>query len=102
MQLALQGDVDAQLDQAHQWDDSPLPAALRTRLKRAWQQVGFLTAHIQTLEAERRALLRRREDPVIAQVRQLFTLRGIGVNSAWLYVMEFSHSTDFSAYVSRE
>ena len=89
VQLTLQGDVDAQLDQVHQWDGSPLPSALRTRLKRAWQQVGFLTAHIQTLEAERRALLRRREEPVIAQVRQLFTLRGIGVNSAWLYVMEF-------------
>jgi transposase len=84
-QLALQGDVEAQLDQVHQWDGSPLPSALRTRLKRAWQQVGFLTAHLQTLEAERRALLRRREDPVLDQVRQLFTLRGIGVNSAWLY-----------------
>jgi transposase len=95
VQLALQGDVEAQLDQAHQWDGSPLPAALRTRLKRAWQQVGFLTAHIQTLEAERRALLRHREDPGIAQVRQLVTLRGIGVNSAWLYVMEFFAWRDF-------
>ena len=93
--IALQGDVDTQLDQARQWDGSPLPSALRTRLKRAWQQVGFLTAHIQTLEAERRALLRRRTDPVIAQVRQLFTLRGIGVNSAWLYVMEFFAWRDF-------
>jgi transposase len=89
VQLALQGDVEAQLDQVHQWDGSPLPSALRTRLQRAWQQVGFLTAHIQTLEAERRALLRRRADPAIDQVRQLFMLRGIGVNSAWLYVMEF-------------
>jgi transposase len=95
VQLALQGDVEAQLDQVQQWDSSPLPSALRTRLKRAWQQVGFLTAHIQTLEAERRALLRRREDPVIAQVRQLFTLRGIGINSAWLYVMEFFAWRDF-------
>jgi transposase len=95
VQLVLQGDVDAHLDQACQWDGSPLPSALRTRLKRAWQQVGFLTAHIQTLEAERRALLRRRDDPVIAQVRQLFTLRGIGVNSAWLYVMEFFAWRDF-------
>ena len=95
VQLPLQGDVDAQLDQAQQWDGSPLPSALRTRLKRAWQQVGFLTAHIQTLEAERRALVRRREDPVIAQVRQLFTLRRIGVNSAWLYVMEFFAWRDF-------
>ena len=86
VQLTLQGDVDAQLDQVHPWDGSPLRSALRTRLKRAWQQVGFLTAHIPTLEAERRALLRRRAALVIAQVRQLFTLRGIGVNSAWLYV----------------
>jgi transposase len=95
VQLTWQGDVDAQLDQVQQWDGSPLPCALRTRLKRAWPQVGFLTVHIQTLEAERRALLRRREDPGIAQVRQLFTLRGIGVNSAWLYVMEFFAWRDF-------
>src|SRR5262249_17452087 len=74
VQLTLQGDVDAKLDQVQPWDGAPLPSALRTRLKRAWQQVGFLTAHIQTLEAERRALLRRREDPAVEQVRQLFTL----------------------------
>ena len=95
VQLALEGDVEAQLDQAHQWDRSPLPSALLSRLKRAWQQVSFLTAQIQTMEAKRRALLRHREDPVIAQVRQLFTLRGIGVNSAWLYVMEFFAWRDF-------
>jgi transposase len=43
VQLVLQGDVEAQLDQAHQWDGAPLPSALRRRLKRAWQQVAFLT-----------------------------------------------------------
>jgi transposase len=86
-QLALQGDGEAPLDQARPWDGSPLPSALRTRLKRAWQQVGLLTTPIQSLEAERRALWRRRDDPVIAQVRQLCTLRGIGVHSAWLSVM---------------
>jgi len=95
VQFVLQGDVDAQLDQLHQWDGSPLPPALLSRLKRAWQQVCFLTAHIQTLEAQRRAVLRRREDAVVDQVRQLFTLRGIGVNSAWLYVMEFFAWRDF-------
>jgi transposase len=95
VQLVLQGDVDAHLDQLHQWDGSPLPPALLSRLKRAWQQVCFLTAHIQTLEAQRWAVLRRREDAVVDQVRQLFTLRGIGVNSAWLYVMEFFAWRDF-------
>jgi transposase len=95
VQLALQGDVDAQLEQLRQWDGSPLPPALLSRLKRAWKQVCFLTTHIQTLEAQRRAVLRRREDAVIDQVRQLFTLRGIGINSAWLYVMEFFAWRDF-------
>ena len=79
----------------HQWDGASLPSALRTRLTRAWQQVSLLTAQIQTREAERRALLRRRDDPVIAQGRQLFTLRGIGVHSAWLYRMEFFAWRDF-------
>src|SRR5262245_43228990 len=35
VQLVLQGNVEAQLDQVHQWDGSPLPAALLRRLKRA-------------------------------------------------------------------
>src|SRR5262249_47197177 len=83
------GERHAQLAGARQWAAPPPPPPRRPRLKRAWQRVGFLTAHLQTLEAERWALLRRREDPVIAQVRQLFTLRGIGVKSAWLYVMAF-------------
>src|SRR5262249_31844335 len=75
VQLVLQGAVEAQLEQARQWDGAPLPPALLIRLQRAWQQVGLLTAHIQTLEAERRALLRHHEDPVSAQVHQLCTLR---------------------------
>lgn len=95
VQLVLKGDGEAQLDQVHQWDGSPLPSALLSRLKRAWQHVGFLTAQIQTLAAERRTFLQRRADPVIGQVRQLCTLRGIGVNSAWLYVMEFFAWRDF-------
>src|SRR5262252_7953629 len=89
VQLALHGDVEAQLEQVHQEDGSLLPPALRARLKRAWQQVCFLTAQITALEGERRAALHTRQEPVMEQVRQLLTLRGIGVNSAWLCVMEF-------------
>jgi transposase len=88
VRLALQGDMEAQLDQARQWDGSPLPAALRARLQREWQQVQFLTEQIVSLEAERRAVLRTSEEPAVEKVRQLATLRGIGVNSAWLFVME--------------
>jgi transposase len=44
---------------------------------------------IRALKRERRALLREVDDPAIAQVRQLHRLRGVGVDGAWLYVMEF-------------
>ena len=44
-QLVLQGHGEAQLDQGHQWDGSPLPAALLRRRKRAWQQGGAAHTH---------------------------------------------------------
>jgi transposase len=71
------------------WDGSPLPARLRARLEREWATVLAYRARIRALIAERRVLLRATEDPAIAQVHQLHTLVGIGIDSAWLYVMEF-------------
>jgi transposase len=88
LRIDLQGDVRAQLGQLKPWDGSPLPPALRARLGREWQKVCFLTEQIDA-EAERRELLRMSEEPVVEKVRQLNMLRGVGTNSAWLYVMEF-------------
>jgi transposase len=86
--LDLKEDVPAQLATRRQWDGSPLPAGLQARLAREWERVAFYTALIERLEAERRELLRHAEDPTIEKVRQLNLLKGIGTNSAWLYVME--------------
>ena len=41
------------------------------------------------LEAERRALMQTAEDAVTKKVQQRLTMKGIGVNSAWGFVMEF-------------
>jgi transposase len=81
-------DVPAQLSALRQWDGSPLPAGLRSRLSREWERVQFYTDLIERLEAARRELLRQVEDPMIEKVLQLNHLKGIGVNSAWLYTME--------------
>jgi len=86
--LDLKRDVPAQLAALRQWDGSPLPAGLAARLAREWERVALFTELIERLEAERRELLRAAKDPVVAKAVQLNTLRGIGVNSAWLYVME--------------
>jgi transposase len=89
IRLTRQGDVPAQVGQLQQWDGTPLPPALRARLAREWQKVGVLTEPIAALEAGRRRLLRTSKVPAVEKVRQLHMLRGIGLNSAWLYVMEF-------------
>ena len=70
VRLALQGNVEAELEQARQWDASPLPAALRARLKREWQQVQQLTEQIGRLEAERRVAWRTSAERGLEQVRQ--------------------------------
>ena len=44
---------------------------------------------IAALEAERRALLHSSQDASIEKVRQLMHLKGIGINGAWVLVMEF-------------
>jgi transposase len=89
MRLGWQGEVETQLEQVRQWDGAPLPAALCARLKREWQKVQGLPEQIGSLEAERRAAWRTSEEPVLEQVCQWATLRGIGSNRAWLFVMEF-------------
>jgi transposase len=86
--LDLKQDVPAELEALRLWDGSPLPPGLRARLVREWERVAFYTGLIERLEAERREILRRAQDPAVEQVRQLNGIRGIGTNSAWLYAME--------------
>ena len=95
--LATQGVLDVELEPGFEagldtlvlWDGLALPEQTRNRLKREWVKVQSLTRQMREVEAERRVLLRTSTDPAIEKVRQLQELCGIGINSAWLYVMEF-------------
>ncbi|MDP9201537.1 MAG: IS110 family transposase [Gemmatimonadota bacterium] len=87
--LARIQELPTHLARAHLWDGSPLPPLLCGRLEREWETVCGYTIRIRALKKERRQVLRATDDPAIAQVRQLNQLRGIGIDSAWLYVMEF-------------
>jgi transposase len=77
------------LDSVHLWDGSALPDALHTRLEREYQRIQWVNQQIQQLEKQQEELLRTSDHPSVAQVRQLLRLKGIGVSSAWLFVMEF-------------
>jgi transposase len=83
------GDFPQQLASLRLWDGSPLPPGLRHRLGQEWEHVTALAQRIAQLEAERRAVIQTAADAVTKKVQQLLTLKGIGTNSAWVFVMEF-------------
>jgi transposase len=87
--LAKLREFPTHLRTARRWDGTPLPPLLCARLEREWATVQAYTTRIRALKHERRTLLRVTDDPAIARVRQLNQLRGVGIDSAWLYVMEF-------------
>jgi transposase len=66
-----------------------MPPGLRRRVLRVYAHHQFLSEQIAEAEAERRARLQTSSDASMAQVRQLMLLKGIGINGAWLLVMEF-------------
>ena len=74
---------------AQLWDGPRLPPHGVARLTREWELVGLYTTRLRELRAARQVLLRTSDDAAIIQVRRLLQLRGVGPDSAWLYVMEF-------------
>ena len=77
------------LDEIRLWDGSGLPGRLRKRLEREYERMRLLKQQIGDLEKEREEVLCSSQEAAVEQIRQLLRLKGIGVNSAWLYVMEF-------------
>src|SRR5262249_29263663 len=78
-----------QLEALRLWDGAPLPPGLRRRVLRVYAHYTSLSEQIAEVEAERRAELQTSTDTHIDKVRQLMQLKGIGINGAWLLVMEF-------------
>ncbi len=77
------------LSKVRMWNGQPLPFNLCVRLEHEFERMELVNHHIGQLETQRRELIRTSDQPCIEQVRQLLRLRGIGFNSAWLFVMEF-------------
>jgi transposase len=84
-----------QLTKLRLWNGNDLPRALRSRLDRYARDYGYYTERIRELEAERRHIfseeLRKSgsQGTAVAKAVQLYTLKGVGINTAWLYSMEF-------------
>ena len=89
IRMTVGSDFVKKLTQVRLWDGSALPIGLRARLEREYVCLTFVDQQIKELETERRELIQSSNDPSVEQVRQLARLQGIGINSAWLFVMEF-------------
>ena len=87
--LEVRDDFPELVEHQRLWNGEPLPAGLQARLRCEYQRFQVVQQQIQALEAERRETIRHSTQPEAEQVRQLLRLRGIGINCAWLYVMEF-------------
>jgi transposase len=71
------------------WNDQPAPRELQQRLLREFERLQVINRQIRELDRQRVKQLRTESSPAIEQTRQLLSLRGIGLNSAWLYAHEF-------------
>jgi transposase len=85
--------IDAQfpelLAKLRTWDGQPVPPELQQRLVREHERWQLVDRQIKDQTNERARRIRTSKDKSVDKVRQLLRLRGIGPNSAWLYVMEF-------------
>jgi transposase len=89
VKMAIKTDFLTQLETVRLWDGRGLGAGLRDRLEREYQRYQLVQAQIRQIDQIRREAIRSTDTLALEQVRQLLRLKGIGINSAWVYVMEF-------------
>lgn len=78
------------------WDGLPIPDQLAARFARDWKRLLAQRELVRQIEAERNAIFRESSDPAVEKVRQLYSLCGVGIESAWLFVMEFFAWREFT------
>jgi len=96
VRLAVTKTLVEQLKAVRLYDGRPLPPALHCRLVREYARVELIDAQIHELERDRAELVKEWQAPEADRVRQLLQLRGIGINSAWLFVHELFSWRRFS------
>jgi transposase len=71
------------------WDGQALPESIKSRAIREYERLTMIEDHIKLLKKEREQKVAGKETVSVRQVTQLRELCGIGVNSSWVFVMEF-------------
>ena len=77
------------LEEGRLWNGASIPAGLRRRLEREWSHLRLLHGQILEIEAERRDDLAKSRQRGAERIRQLTSLRGVGLGSSTVLVREF-------------
>jgi transposase len=86
--VEVDGKFPKRLEELRNWDGACLEEALTQRLLRQFEGWQFADRKVKDLENGRRREIRNGTAPWLEKVRKLLGLRGIGSNSAWLFVAE--------------
>ena len=88
--MELKPDFLTRVEQVVLWDGRSLPPELKAEVQREWERLQLVEQQIATLERNQRE--RVATAPVgspLEFVQRLSQLGGIGITSAWIFVMEF-------------
>jgi transposase len=88
--------VLAELDAVSIWNGEPLPPALKAEIKRERDRLRLVEDQIRAITRQQRDQLKQPSSPELRMIKMLAMLRGIGIDSAWILVMEFFAWREFS------
>lgn len=88
--------VLAELDAVRIWKGEPLPPALKAEIERERDRLRLVEDQIRAITKEQRDQLRQPSSPELRMIKMLAMLRGIGIDSAWILVMEFFAWREFN------
>lgn len=77
-----------QLDELESWDGQPLPEALKQRIRREYRRLEAAGQDLALLKRQQKRALKTENSAAIEKIRKLQRLRGIGMESSWLFVRE--------------
>jgi len=77
------------LETARLWDGAALPPDLQAEVRREDTRLRLVDEQIRALEAEQAQRLEAAATPCYQQVAHLMRLRGLGLTSAWVFVMAY-------------
>jgi len=78
----------AKLDQLRTWNGQSLPAEMLWRLERKRARLELVERHIAEIARYQAESVKKRATEKMEKIAKLATLRGVGVRSAWVLVME--------------